>query len=77
MAVIAAFRQAGLEAPRDFALVGYNNLPQSAHFTPAITTIEQQTQIAGTMLVEKLVEAIGGGQPGSALLPTRLIGRAT
>jgi DNA-binding LacI/PurR family transcriptional regulator len=77
MAVIAAFRQAGLEAPRDYALVGYNNLPQSAHFTPAITTIEQQTQIAGTMLVEKLVEAIGGGQPGSTLLPTRLIVRAT
>lgn len=77
MAVVAAFREAGLEAPRDYALVGYNNLPQTAHFTPTITTIEQQTQVAGAMLVEKLVEAIAGDRPGSSLLPTRLIVRAT
>lgn len=77
MAIVAAFRQAGLEAPRDYALVGYNNLPQSAHFTPTLTTIEQQTQVAGAMLVDKLLEAIGGGRPGSALLPTRLILRET
>ncbi len=77
MAVISAFREAGLVAPRDYSLVGYNNIPPAAHFTPAITTIEQETQIAGAILVEKLMQQIDGGRAQSALLPTRLILRET
>lgn len=77
MAVITAFREKSLNAPADYALVGYNNIPPAAHFTPAITTIEQETHIAGTLLVEKLVQAIEGMRPKSALLPTRLIRRDT
>jgi DNA-binding LacI/PurR family transcriptional regulator len=77
MAVISAFQEAGLNAPDDYALVGYNNIPPAAHFTPSITTIEQETHIAGTLLVEKLMQAIEGVHPKSSLLPTRLILRDT
>lgn len=77
MAVLAAFREAGLTAPRDFSLCGYNNIPPAADFTPAITTIEQETQIAGAILVEKLMQLIEGGRCRSAMLPTRLIERET
>ena len=56
MAVISAFREAGHLAPRDYSLVGYNDIPPAAHFTPAITTIEQETHIAGAILVEKLMQ---------------------
>ena len=77
MAVISAFREAGHVAPRDYALVGYNNIPPAAHFTPAITTIEQETHIAGSILVEKLMQQIEGGRAKSTMLPTRLIERET
>lgn len=77
MAVITAFREAGHIAPRDYSLVGYNNIPPAAHFTPAITTIEQETYIAGAILVEKLMQQIEGGRAKSTLLPTRLIIRET
>jgi DNA-binding LacI/PurR family transcriptional regulator len=77
MAVISAFRDAGRHAPRDYALVGYNNIPPAAHFTPAITTIEQETHIAGAILVEKLMQQIDGGRARSTLLPTRIIVRET
>ncbi len=77
MAVITAFRDAGLSAPGDYSVVGYNNIPPAAHFTPAITTIEQETHIAGALLVEKLVQAIDGVRPKPAVLPTRLIVRDT
>lgn len=77
MAVIAAFREAGLNAPRDYSLVGYNNIPPAQHFTPAITTIEQETHVAGAILVEKLMQQIDGGHARSAMLPTRLIVRET
>ena len=77
MALISAFRDAGLASPRDYALVGYNNIPPSAHFTPAITTIEQETHLAGAILVEKLMQRVDGATPRSALLPTRMIVRET
>ena len=77
MAIISAFRQSGLSTPSDYALIGYNNIPQSEHYTPAITTIEQNTHTAGAILVEKLMQLIDGGKPKSTFLPTRLIGRQT
>jgi len=77
MAVISAFRDAGHLTPDHYALVGYNNIPPSAHFTPAITTIDQRTDIAGAILVEKLMQMIDGASAKSALLPTRIIVRET
>lgn len=77
MAVIGAFREAGLHAPQDYALCGYNNIPPAQDFTPAITTIEQETHIAGAILVEKLMQLIDGARAKSTVLPTRLILRQT
>jgi DNA-binding LacI/PurR family transcriptional regulator len=77
MAVISAFRAAGLSAPADYSLVGYNDIPPAAHFSPAISTIEQQTHLAGAILVEKLMQQIEGARAQSAMLPTRLIERET
>jgi DNA-binding LacI/PurR family transcriptional regulator len=77
MAIISAFRQNGLVAPRDYSLVGYNNIPPAAHFAPAITTIEQDTNMAGTLLVEKLMQQLDGARPKSVTLPTKLIVRET
>lgn len=77
MAVISAFREAGHLAPRDYSIIGYNNIPPASDFTPAITTIEQETHIAGAILVEKLMQLVEGGRAQSTLLPTRLIVRET
>jgi DNA-binding LacI/PurR family transcriptional regulator len=77
MAVIAAFRQVGLSSPENYALCGYNNIPPTADFTPAITTIEQETHLAGAILVERLMQQIDGVRARSVILPTRLIERQT
>lgn len=77
MAVIGAFARRGYQTPRDYSLIGYNNIPPAAQFTPAITTIEQPTGVAGAMLVEKLMQLLDGRRPKSSTLPTRLIERAT
>ncbi|WP_343517976.1 LacI family DNA-binding transcriptional regulator [Sphingomonas sp.] len=77
MAAIGSFRARGLTAPKDFSLVGYNNIPPTAHFSPAITTIDQKTDVAGALLVEKLMQRIDGGRPQSVTLPTRMVVRET
>jgi DNA-binding LacI/PurR family transcriptional regulator len=77
MAVIGAFNAEGHLTPRDYSLIGYNDIPPAAHFTPSITTIAQQTGVAGALLVEKLMQTLDGGRPRSAMLPTRLVARQT
>ena len=77
MAVTGAFREQGLVAPRDYALVGYNNIPPAAHFSPALTTIAQKTDVAGALLVEKLMQQIDGARPRSVTLPTEIVQRDT
>jgi DNA-binding LacI/PurR family transcriptional regulator len=77
MAVIGSFKKRGLMAPRDFALVGYNNIPPAAHFSPAITTINQKTDVAGALLVEKLMQQVDGGRARSTMLPTEIVVRDT
>ncbi|WP_262408625.1 LacI family DNA-binding transcriptional regulator [Sphingomonas sp. JC676] len=77
MAVAGVFRDRGLTAPRDYSLVGYNNIPPAAHFSPAITTIDQKTDVAGALLVEKLMQQIEGDRPESVMLPTRMVKRET
>lgn len=77
MAFVSAFRAAGFEAAQDYSIVGYNDIPPSAHFLPPLTTIRQDTQHAGALLVEKLMQAIEGGKPVSTMLPTELTVRAS
>lgn len=79
MAALSAFREHDLTAPRDFSLVGYNNIPPGAHFSPALTTIDQKTDLAGALLVEKLMQQIdgAGARSRSTLLPTAMIVRET
>lgn len=77
MAAVGAFRELGLSAPDDYSLVGYNNIPPAAHFSPALTTIAQKTDVAGALLVEKLMQQIDGATARSTLLPTEIVVRDT
>lgn len=77
MAAIGAFRDSGLNAPYDYSLVGYNNIPPAAHFSPQLTTIDQKTDVAGALLVEKLMQQIDGARAQSTVLPTHIVVRET
>ena len=77
MAVIGSFKERGQVAGRDFSLVGYNNIPPAAHFSPALTTISQKTDVAGALLVEKLMQQVDGGRPQSTTLRTQIVVRDT
>lgn len=77
MAVIDAFAKQGHVTPRDYSLVGYNDIPPAAHFSPPITTVAQQTGVAGAIIVEKLMQMLDGHMPRSVTLPTQLVVRDT
>jgi DNA-binding LacI/PurR family transcriptional regulator len=77
MGVIIALQTANLQVPADVSVIGYNDLPIAQHFQLPLTTIRQDTQQAGGLLVEKLFQILDGGKPRSAKVPTQLVIRQT
>lgn len=77
MGAILALRDAGLAVPADVSVIGYNDLPMAQYFQPPLTTIRQDTHQAGSLLVEKLFQALEGVRPESATVPTTLVVRGT
>jgi DNA-binding LacI/PurR family transcriptional regulator len=62
----------GISVPDDVSVVGYDNIPAARLVTPRLTTIDQDTNLAGRMLVSKLIDT-QGGQAISERLETSLL----
>ena len=53
-----ALQQQGLKIPADVAVVGFDDIPMASFTSPALTTIQQNTTLAGEMLVVNLLRLI-------------------
>ncbi|MGH3193339.1 MAG: LacI family DNA-binding transcriptional regulator [Streptosporangiaceae bacterium] len=58
LGLIHAFRAAGLDVPRDVSIVGFDDIPESAHFWPPLTTVRQDFRSLGVLCVTMLLDAI-------------------
>ena len=74
---IRALKEANINVPKDVAVIGFDNISIASYINPPLTTIEQNTTIAGQMLVENLLKLIRGEQVQITLLPPRLIARGS
>lgn len=72
MGALRALSSAGISVPDEVSVVGYDNIPAARLVTPRLTTIDQDTNLAGRMLVSKLIDT-QGGQPISERLETSLL----
>ena len=72
---IKAFRRAGRRVPEDIAVVGFDDLPLSAVFEPALTTIGQPMRELGATAAEILLARLQGQRPASRTLAHRLVVR--
>ena len=84
LGALGGARQSGRCIPQDLAIVGFDNIPESAYFWPPLTTVYQQLTDVGGMAVQilqKLIEAKRQNQDhveaATTLLPTQLIVRAS
>jgi DNA-binding LacI/PurR family transcriptional regulator len=84
LGAMTAASQAGRRIPEDLALVGFDNIPQSAYFQPPLTTIDQPLSRMGRMAVEVLIKRIesrrGGKEdepPTALMLEPRLVVRSS
>jgi LacI family transcriptional regulator len=59
-------RHMGRQIPEDLAIVGYDNIPESPYFTPALTTVRQGITEMGRRAVEQLLAMISNKEDATA-----------
>jgi DNA-binding LacI/PurR family transcriptional regulator len=72
---IRALRAAGLSVPGDVAVTGFDDIPMAAHTSPPLTTVRQDLARGAHLLVELLMQRIGGVETPSATMPAELVVR--
>lgn len=77
MGALAAFRERGIEVPSACTVCGYDDSPSAVHHSPPLTTVRQDTKMAGAILVERLMQTIQGTPAAAVMLPTELVIRVS
>lgn len=72
--VLHAAHVLGLRVPDDLAIVGVDNIAESSHYWPPLTTVHQPLQDAGARAVEAIHHVLARSAPGS---PPRPVGVPT
>lgn len=75
MGAVRAIHAAGLHVPEDVAVVGFDDIPTAADFSPALTTVRQPSKEVGQMAAQMLFSLIAGDpitQP-EIVLPAKVI----
>ncbi len=60
LGLLHAFRDVGLDVPGDVSIVGFDDIPEAAHFWPPLTTIRQDFAEVGRRAVALLLGQISG-----------------
>lgn len=78
LGLIHALAVRGIRVPEDVSVVGFDDLPDARHFLPPLTTVRQDFDALGELAVRRLLEAVGGGEPGrQSVLTPQLVVRAS
>jgi DNA-binding LacI/PurR family transcriptional regulator len=72
---IKALRERGLRVPEDVAVVGFDDIDGARFTNPPLTTVRQDTESAGEVLVTTLLRLVAGETVDGIMIPTRLIVR--
>lgn len=73
LGVLRSLRDHGMKIPEDVAIVGYDNIPIASFASPALTTVRQNTKLAGEILVDSLLKLIQGEEVSHHLMPVDLV----
>ncbi|HEY0972197.1 MAG TPA: LacI family DNA-binding transcriptional regulator [Gemmatimonadales bacterium] len=78
LGALGAIRDAGLRAPDDVAVVGFDDVPVSRYVSPALTTVQVGIHDLGVQAAGTLLAAVADGaahRRRHLVLPTRLVVR--
>ncbi len=72
---IKALHDRGYHVPNDVAVIGFDDLPTSRYFTPALTTLRQPVEEMGALCATSIIDLLNGGDKDIPLPPIDLIVR--
>jgi DNA-binding LacI/PurR family transcriptional regulator len=75
LGAIRALQERRLDVPADVAVVGFDDIPAAGLANPPLTTIAQNTRLAGEVLVDTLLRLIRNESAEAQVLPARLVVR--
>ncbi|MBB2741706.1 UNVERIFIED_ORG: DNA-binding LacI/PurR family transcriptional regulator [Microbispora rosea subsp. rosea] len=78
LGLLRAFHERGRAVPADISVVGFDDIPDASCFVPPLTTVHQDFAEVGRRCVQGVLRQIregGASQPGTELVPTRLVVR--
>jgi len=72
LTVLQVAHRRGLRIPRDLAVIGFDNMPESAYFCPALSTINHNLYELGCRAVQETVEQIETVHRDEKLIPQNI-----
>lgn len=72
---LRALHERGIDVPRQVSIVGFDDIPAASIASPPLTTVMQDTRLAGVALVDTLIQLVTVGKAEGRVLPTRLVVR--
>jgi DNA-binding LacI/PurR family transcriptional regulator len=72
---LRALQERHIEVPGAVSVVGFDDIPAASVANPPLTTVMQDTRLAGEVLVDTLLQSIRGEPAEHRTLPTRLVVR--
>ncbi|HSL44178.1 MAG TPA: LacI family DNA-binding transcriptional regulator [Anaerolineales bacterium] len=73
LGAIQILSQKGLRIPEDMGIVGFDNMAESAYFSPALTTIQQDQHEIAKLAVKEITKIIEAGWQESEHIPFQTI----
>jgi len=78
LGLLRRLHEAGREVPRDLSLVGFDDIPEAAYFTPPLTTVRQDFAELGRRCLLALLARIEGEEaPMRVVVAPELVVRAS
>jgi DNA-binding LacI/PurR family transcriptional regulator len=80
LGVLRSLNEAGRRVPDEISIVGFDDIPEAAYFTPPLTTVRQDFNEMGRLSLHVLLEQIEGGivaAPRTTVAPTLIVRAST
>ena len=67
-----ALHERGMRVPQDVAVAGFDDIPMAGFVNPSLSTVQQDTKLAGSILVETLLALVNNEPAESRTIPVKL-----
>ena len=71
LGIMHALHERGVRVPEDVSIVGFDNIPEAAYFTPSLTTVHQDFDEVGRRGLRLLIDIVDG-DPAEVRIPDRV-----